>query len=186
MKIKFGLSNVRYAVLTNEEKWTYGEVKEIPGGVKLSLSAEGESSPFYADDINYFETQANNGFSGDLEIALIPDEFKKEVLGYEEDETTGMLLEVSSAIPKIIALMYQFKTDEKARKVCLYKVSVGRPSMEHATKGENIEPQTDTIPIKVLPMLKGNKEFVKGISSSDSKNYATFYDSVPVPGGLSV
>ena len=182
MKIKYGLSNVHWAPLTDENKLIYGEVKPLPGAVNLSMSAEGDSNTFYADDIAYFTAQVNNGFTGDLEVALIPDDFKKEILGYEEDDATGMLLEVANAIAAPIALMFQFKTDEKARKVCLFKVTVGRPGAEHATKAESIEPQTDTIPITVTPIRKGDKEYTKGTSSPTSKNYEKFYEAVPVPG----
>lgn len=182
-KIKYGISNVHYAVLTDEETWTYDAVQHIPGAVNLSLSAEGDESKFYADNIAYFITMVNNGFSGDLEMALIPDQFKIDALGYEKDETTGMLMEVANAISKPIALMFQFETDEKARKVALFKVNVGRPGMDHATKTETIEPQTDTIPITVSAIKKGEKDYTKGTSGPDATNYATFFDTVPVPGG---
>ena len=181
-KIKYGISNLHYAVLTDEETWTYGEVTHIPGTVKLAISPEGDDAKFYADNIAYFVTAVNNGFSGDLENALLPEEFYIDALGYEKDETTGMLMEVANAISKPIALMFQFETDEKARKVCLYKVNVGRPGMDHETKSETIDPQTDTVPITVSAMKKGDKDYTKGTSSPESTNYDTFFDSVPVPG----
>ena len=52
-------------------KFEYGVPKAIPGAVSISLDAEGESSPFYADGIVYFRSVTNNGYSGDLEMALI-------------------------------------------------------------------------------------------------------------------
>lgn len=181
-KIKYGLSNVHYAVLTDEKEWTYEAPVHVPGAVNLSLSAEGDKTNFYADNIAYFVTQVNNGFTGDLEMALIPDEFLTDVLGYELDEATGMLLEVSNAIPKTIALMFQFENDDKSRKVALFKVAVGRPGMDHATKTETLEPQTDTIPITVIPMEKGDKTYTKGTAKTGDAGYETFYDAVPVPG----
>ena len=44
--------------------------------MSISLDAEGETSPFYADGIVYFRSVTNNGYSGDLEIALIPEWFR--------------------------------------------------------------------------------------------------------------
>lgn|GEM_PF-3649688 len=44
-----------------------------------------ESSPFYADGIVYFRSTANNGYSGDLEIALIPEWFRTETLSLTAD-----------------------------------------------------------------------------------------------------
>ena len=89
-KVKYNLKNVHAAVLTesvvhNETVFTYGTPKPIPGAVSISLDAEGESSPFYADGIVYFRSVTNNGYSGDLEIALIPEWFRTDVLQEELD-----------------------------------------------------------------------------------------------------
>lgn len=182
-KIKYGLSNVHYAVLTDEEKLTYDTPKPIKGGVNLSLSAEGDKSTFYADNIAYYVTQVNNGFSGDLEIALIPDEFLIDVLGYKKSDSTGMLVEVANALPKKIALLFQFEEDTSSRRVALYNVTVGRPAVNHATKTENIDPQTDTIPITVTPVtLKDGKTVVtKATAKVGDAGYKDFYSAVNLP-----
>ena len=80
-KIKYNLKNVHAAVLTEDDGvYTYGTPKAIPGAVSLSLDAEGDTNPFYADGIVYYRTVANNGYSGDLEIALIPDWVRTDLL----------------------------------------------------------------------------------------------------------
>ena len=81
-KVKYNLKNVHAAKLTRGEdgSFTYAKPKAIPGAVSISLDAEGDSSPFYADGIVYFRSTANNGYSGDLEIALIPEWFRTEIL----------------------------------------------------------------------------------------------------------
>ena len=63
-KVKFNLKNVHAAKLTEKEeggstKFEYGVPKAIPGAVSISLDAEGESSPFYADGIVYFRSVTN-------------------------------------------------------------------------------------------------------------------------------
>lgn len=77
-KVKYNLKNVHAAKLTETvtdgvSTFTYAKPQAIPGAVSISLDAEGESSPFYADGIVYFRSVTNNGYSGDLEIALIPE-----------------------------------------------------------------------------------------------------------------
>lgn len=74
-KVKYNLKNVHAAKLTkdSEDRFIYATPQAIPGAVSISLEAEGDSSPFYADGIVYFRSTANNGYSGDLEIALIPE-----------------------------------------------------------------------------------------------------------------
>ena len=87
-KVKYNLKNVHAAKLTETvadgvTAFTYAAPKAIPGAVSISLDAEGESSPFYADGIVYFRSVTNNGYSGDLEIALIPEWFRTEILQEE-------------------------------------------------------------------------------------------------------
>ena len=80
-KVKYNLKNVHVAVLTKTtEGYSYATPKHIPGAVSLSLDPEGDSNPFYADGIVYFRSTSNNGYSGDLEMALIPEWFFTDVL----------------------------------------------------------------------------------------------------------
>lgn len=80
-KVKYNLKNVHAAKLTiTDGTYKYETPKPIPGAVSISLDAEGDSSPFYADGIVYFRSTANNGYSGDLEIALIPEWFRTDIL----------------------------------------------------------------------------------------------------------
>ena len=81
-KVKYNLKNVHAAkmTVTEEGAFTYAAPQAIPGAVSISLDAEGETSPFYADGIVYFRSTTNNGYSGDLEIALIPEWFRTEIL----------------------------------------------------------------------------------------------------------
>ena len=82
-KIKYGIKNVYYAVATiaADGSATYATPKPLKGAVSLSMDPQGDSTPFYADNIVYYTSVANNGYEGDLELALIPDEFLVDILG---------------------------------------------------------------------------------------------------------
>lgn len=181
-KIKYNLKNVHVAKLTVSEQgeFTYDTPKSLPGAVSLSLDAEGESSPFYADGIVYYRSTANNGYSGDLEIALIPDWFRTDILGDELD-AKKVLVEKSSAVESAkFALLFEFDGDAKAIRHVLYNCSASRPSIASQTKEDTIEPGTETISITADPR---SDELVKGKTGdeTDATTYTNWYQAVYVP-----
>ena len=138
-KIKYNLKNVHAAKLTETvtegvTSYSYATPKAIPGAVSLSLDAEGDSSPFYADGIVYFRSYANNGYSGDLEIALIPEWFRTEILK-EVLDTNGVLVEKADNAESVkFALLFEFDGDERAIRHVMYNCSASRPSIESSPR----------------------------------------------------
>jgi len=179
-KVKFGLKNVHYAVIT--ETVTDGEVSiaydtpvAIPGAVNLTLDAAGESVQFYADDRVYFEENTNDGYTGNLEIALIPDDFRKDVLGEVED-AKGALIENKDAKAKHFALLFEFDGDAKKTRHVLYYVLASRPSVAGATTTNTKEPQTETLNITARPAPDTGD--VKAKVPQGSNAYDTFFGDV--------
>ena len=63
-KVKFGLSNVHIAKITEEAGViTYGTPFAMPGAKSLTADPEGETTPFYADNIKYYIATSNQGYS---------------------------------------------------------------------------------------------------------------------------
>ena len=135
-KVKFGLKNVHYALLTVSEDGavSFSTPVPIPGAVSMSLSPQGETETFYADDIAYYVSTANNGYQGDLEIALLPDSFRTDVLREVEDETDHVLVEKSTAEPQPFALLYQFTGDQQASLRVLYNCAAALRGQLHHQK----------------------------------------------------
>ena len=183
-KVKYNLKNVHAAVLTetvvdNETVFTYGTPKAIPGAVSISLDAEGESSPFYADGIVYFRSVTNNGYSGDLEIALIPEWFRTEVL-QEQLDNKGVLIERSTNSESVkFALLFEFDGDEKAIRHVMYKCTCSRPSLESETKEDTIEPGTEKLSITADPRSDGLVKARTG-DAVDQATYNNWYSAVYV------
>ena len=185
-KVKFGIKNAHYALLTlnDDGSATYGTPVAVPGSVSLSIAPQGEISPFYADNIVYYQSGANAGYTGSWEIANTPDSFKKDVLGYIEDDN-GILFEDANAEVKPFALMFQIEGDAHARRHVLYNCAASRPEFNTSTITDKKEPITDTIPLTATsvydPLLQ--KDVVKAAASPTDSAYATWFESVYKSGG---
>ena len=181
-KVKYNLKNVHAAVLTkgDDGTFTYAKPVAIPGAVSLSLDAEGDSSPFYADGIVYFRSTANNGYSGDLEIALVPEWFRTDIL-QEEKDSNGVLIERSDVTESVyFALLFEFDGDVNCIRHVLYNCTASRPSIESQTKESSIEPGTETLALTADPREDG---LVKSRTGDDTSTatYNNWYKSVYVP-----
>ena len=113
-KVKFGLNKVHYAkILSFDDEGvpTFAEPVRIPGAVSLSIDAEGEASNFYADDGVYYVLNNNSGYTGDLEIALVPLDFATDILGEKLDKN-GVLTENNTAEVSQFALLFEFSGDK--------------------------------------------------------------------------
>ena len=175
-KVKFGLKNVHYAVVTETGGViTYDTPKPIRGAVNLTLDAAGEPVEFYADDGIYFEDKTNDGYTGSLEMALIPDEFRVDVLGDELD-ANGALIENKDAKAKHFALLFEFDGDAKKTRHVLYYVLASRPSISGSTKTNTKEPQTETMNITARPAPDTGDVKAKVPQGSDA--YDTFFGEV--------
>lgn len=180
-KIKYGLRNVYYAKATDNGTGTltYETPVRIAGAVNLSLEAQGDTNPFYADDIVYFTSTANNGYQGTLEVAMIPDSFRKDILGETEGTQDTVMYEYANAPTVEFALLFEFQTDENATKHCMYRCTASRAAVAGQTKEAGITPQTETLNITAMPRI--NDYLVKAKCPSTSSAYATWYTDVHEP-----
>ena len=181
-KIKYGIKNVWYAVATiaSNGSATYGTPVALPGAVSISLDPQGDTSPFYADNIVYYTSIANNGYEGDLELAKIPDSFMTDILGYGTDGN-GAMYEDANAPVVHFALMFQFEGDAHAKRHVLYNCTAARPSISGSTKEESIEPQTETLSITATTIYNASydKDIVKAsVTPTESAQYNAWTSSV--------
>lgn len=179
-KVKYGLSKCYYAVYTEGTSGgSYGTPVALPGAVSLSLDQEGETNAFRADNIDYYVSVSNNGYSGDLELALIPDSFLTDVMGEAVDSTSGLQYETADANPKAFALLFQFEGDQKATRHVLYNCKASRPTLNSETTGETIEPVTETLTIRAT--ARDYDHLVKAKCKEGDTSYSTFFSAVVVP-----
>ena len=178
-KVKFWIRNVHIAKITETEgKITYGTPFAMPGAVGLNADPEGDTTPFYADNIKYYIATSNQGYSGDLEIAITPEQFLIEILGQMKDKN-GALFENADDVTARFALMGEIEGDAKKRRFVYFDCTATRPKTENKTKEESTDPQTDTISITMSP--RSTDKAIKAVIEPSEQNkavYDTFFKKV--------
>ena len=171
-KVKFGLSNVHIAKITETNgELTYGTPFAMPGAKSLTADPEGETTPFYADNIKYYIATSNQGYTGELEVAMIIKEFFKEILGQQED-TNGALFESADDTTARFALMGEIDGDVKKRRFVYFDCTATRPGSEMNTIEESKEPQTDTVSITMSP--RSTDKAIKAVIEPNGENEAVY------------
>lgn len=188
-KVRYGLSNVHYAMWDDENK-EYGTPKPLAGAVSISFEPQGSQTNFYADNIVYFVTNASATDTGTLEIADITDQAKKDIFGYTQDSTnTGLSYEVTNATPKSFALLYQVEGDGNTERGVRYNVTASRLSETHSTTNDTVEPQTYSVNYTAVgrDFTIGNatKNVIKGSCNNSGETHAEYdawFTKVVCPG----
>ena len=180
-KVKFNLKNAHYALLTLGEDGspTYAAPVPMPGSVSISLDANGEPENFYADGVAYYVINNNMGYDGDLELAMIPESFRTDVLR-EELDSKGVLIENADAELAAFALLFEFDGDVKHIRHVLYNCSASRPGIEGKTNEDSKEVQTETLTVKATPLANGVVKAKTG-NTTDATVYANWYKAVYLP-----
>ena len=136
--------------------------------------------PFYADGIVYFRSSSNNGYSGDLEIALIPEWFRVDILKEELDKNKVLVEKSDVTETEKFALLFEFEGDEHGIRHVLYNCSASRPSIESETKEDTIEPGTEKLSLTADPREDGLVKSRTG-DNTESTVYENWYKSVYIP-----
>ena len=180
-KVKFNLKNAHYALLTTAEDGavSYAAPTPMPGFVSISLDANGDPENFYADGVAYYVINNNMGYDGDLELAMIPESFRTDVLK-EKLDAKGVLIENSEVELASFALLFEFDGDQKHIRHVLYNCSASRPGIEGKTNEDSKEVQTETLTIKATPLANGMVKAKTG-NATDSTVYNDWYKSVYMP-----
>lgn len=180
-KVKYGLKNVHYAPLTyTNGAPSFGTPVAIPGAVNLSLSPQGSTDPFYADDGVYFVADENAGYQGDLEIAIVPESFRVYALG-EEKDAKGVLAEKTDKKHGLFALLFEFSGDQKKIRHVLYCCHAARPEVTGQTNNQSKNVQTETLNITAVALQPYTVVKRKTSDETDDTVYEGWYGSVYLP-----
>ena len=185
-KIHYGICNVYYSVLTEtlgtngQYTESYGTPKQLIGARSISLSPTQENVNFAADNnANYYTQNIFSGYEGNLVLATLDDNFRKDIYG-EKTDTNNLVGESIYDTPKKFALLFQFETDDKAVRHIMYRCSAGKYEIASTTKDQTIEPGEISIPITSGGRLSDGLVKWK-CDGSATTQYNSWYSSVYVP-----
>lgn len=177
-KVKFGLKSLYYSIITFGDNGavTFASPVAIPGAVDMSLSKNGDTYEFYADDDVYFEVADGDVYEGDLEMALIPDGFRTAVLN-ESLDSKYVMFESSTDQKVHFALLFEFTGDANAIRHVLYNCTAYENEISGTTKQKSVEVKTEKIHIKARPLPNGYIKAKTG-ASTDATTYSGWYSNV--------
>jgi len=199
--IRYGVNKMFYALKTvSGSTVSYGTPKRMYGARQITITPEGGTEKFYADNCTFFVSTTNNGRSGSVEMAGLSDEFLKDVFGYVEDDN-GVIFEDAGAKTNSVALLFECENDgDKPTLFEMLDVTFSRPQEEHNTTEDNTTPDTVTLDYEAapveLPWESGTKKVVGGhvdyVAASGTQGqygynagtvatYEAWYTSVTLP-----
>lgn len=183
-KVRYGIEKAYYALITDDG---FDTPVALPGAVSLTITPEGESSTFNADDTAYATFTQNNGYSGTFEIAALDDQAVIDLLG-EVKDANGALYEDAEVQPAHFALLFEIKGNVCDQRFALYNCQLSRVEQEHNTATDTIEPDTPSLNFTAIPyeMTIGTakKKVVKCTmerSETNGTQYDAWYSEVYTP-----
>jgi len=182
-KVRFGVSNARYALKTSDG---FGEWKRIPGAVQIQLEPQESNNDFYADNENYFTSPGAASDQVTIELADLPDSAKIDLLGYKQ--VNGNLALPVNYKPSEFVLGFQVEGDETTLRVNVFGGKLTRSSETHSTKEDTTEPETQSYEgtFKGAKFVVDSEEeaYLYYSTTSDKDDYSTWWDEVKTPGDV--
>ena len=145
--VRYGISNAHYALYTEGTggtAGTYGAPVPMAGATALTLTPQGNTWTFYADNIAYETGSSNTGYEVSVTIAVFGDQAKVDLLGYKTDDN-GVVYEPADAEPASAAFLWEFGGSKVKKRGLLYNVKFNRPTMSGNTETDSVDPDTDEV-----------------------------------------
>lgn len=187
-KVKFGLKNVYYALVTETESGgvitsSYGTPVAWKGAVNLEVNPTSEdNNVFRADDSDYYVISgASQGFSGSYECALIPEDVETDVFGMQTDDN-GVIVESANDTVKYVALMFEINGDTSGRRYLLPKVLFSKPGVSAETTGtDGNTPKTTSLNLTASPRPDDNFARIHTGDTTPAEVYDAWFSEVYTP-----
>lgn len=179
-KVLFGFSDLYFGTFTENEDGsvTMGEPYHQRGAVGFSPEEQGENYVFHADNVPYFSYYTSGTYQGDLVVARFDREFREKFLG-EVTLDDGGLAQIKNAIKPSVWMAFEVQGDKGPERVIYYNGSMGGITREYATIEENVEVQTESMP---LTFSGDNKTgMTKVVYMEGDEGFETLFENPPAP-----
>ena len=179
-KVRFGLSEIHYAVATEADDGTitYGEWKSLPRAVSIDVSENSSTVTKYADNILQFQASVVSSKSLTLNVSQVCDDFKVDCLGYKKTSGGGLLQVVDGAKP-LFALGFMVKGDRnKAKKVFLKCLATGFTDDNNATDTDAGPTfADDSVSIVAYPTKSGTSNVISYSTVEGNSDYDDLFST---------
>lgn len=192
--VRYGISNAHYALYTDGQDGalgTYATPVPMQGATQLTLTPQGNTWTFYADNIAYETGSSNTGYEISVTIAVVGDQAKIDLLGYAADDN-GVVYEAADAEPKSCAFLWEFGGSKVKKRGLLYNVKFNRPTETGNTKTDSVDPDTD----ELTGVAIGRDITIGGVvtnvikasatnETATASQFSNWFDAVYIVGGAS-
>lgn len=177
-KVQFGICKVHWA--KRYEDGTYGKPVHMPGADTFTISNnDNDGNQISKDNGLYWDGAGSRTKSGELVMARFLENFKKEILGFIEED--GGLTEGTGATSHF-ALMFEGDGDLAGDRFVWFDCSATTPTQTWQTTAADgtitEATETSTITANLVEMADGVKRLTH-YKSKGAPGYDTFFDAVP-------
>lgn len=176
-KLTFGIEQVHYAPLTisTTGEITYEAPKPLPGARSIELDPQGTDIKLKADNINYYVSESNDGYTGKIKFYNLTPEFRQYALG--EVLKGDYVIETAEAARKPFALLFQFEGDKHATRHALLYCTAKRPKDSSNTKDGNNYNEVE-LEFTASPRPSDKIVKVKTHKDTEQEKYESFFKQV--------
>jgi phage major tail protein, phi13 family len=172
--VTFGLKNVYYSLINNiDGNINYLKSKKISYAQEISADLTGETTSIYADDKMYATFNIVAGYTINLKVTELSNEFKIDVLGYKVDQNNN-LVETNRSVSVPFALGYEISGDANKRRIWHLFCYTNPISFSTKSKTDSVEANSITLAINTYSLILKNYEVSRIICNEKDLNYDTF------------
>lgn len=170
-----GVENLVYAILTDENAFTYDTPNLVSPAINIKINPKSNSDTLYADN-RAVETATSLG-EIDVEIQTqdLPLEIQSALLGHKIDSTSKVMCsDVQDSAPYVAMGFKIKKANSKHRYVWLLKGKFSEPDEEHSSQEDKTKFQTPTIKGTFLTRTDGKWKYTADEDSGFTGGAAWF------------